>query len=188
MGVHVVGICGSLRRESFNRKLLMNAIERAPDGLSIETTEIRDFPLYDDDLAVAAFPEVVTAVKARIQAADGLLLVTPEYNFNVPGPLKNAVDWLSRPYPDPTLRTTPAGVIGASTGWAGTVRAQLGWRQVWGFLQAPMYDAHQVHLTMAAKAFDELGRLTDELHCANLDAYLAGFRDWLVRVKCMRAE
>lgn len=188
MSVHVVAICGSLRRESFNRKLLNNAIERAPDGLTIEPAEIRDFPLYDDDLAVSAFPEVVRSVKERIRAADGLLLVTPEYNYSVPAPLKNAVDWLSRPYPDPTLRTTPAGVIGASTGWAGTVRAQLAWRQVWSFLHSPMYDGHAVHLSMAAKAFDEDGRLTDMMHCGDLDAYLAGFRDWLARVKCMRAE
>jgi chromate reductase len=180
--LRVIGIAGSLRERSYNRKLLREAIRRGRRvGLAIETAEVGDFPLYDGDLEVSAFPEVVTSLKKRIQAADGLLLVTPEYNYGVPGMLKNAVDWLSRPYPDPTLRKTPAGVMGASTGWAGTVRAQLAWRQAWTFLKAPMFGEVELHVSAAADAFDAEGRLVREPLSTTLDQYLAAFAAWLER-------
>lgn len=183
--MRVAAICGSLRRGSYNRLLLRSAIERAPEGLTFEEVAIRDFPPYDDDLAAEAFPEAVTAAKQQIQAADGLLLVTPEYNFGVPGVLKNAVDWLSRPYTDQTLRGKPTGVIGASTGWAGTVRAQMAWRQSFDFLKSPVFEGHAVHVSMAANVFDADGRLVNELLLRDLDTYLALFAAWLERIQCM---
>lgn len=183
--MHVAAICGSLRRGSYNRLLLHAAIERAPEGLTFEEVAIRDFPPYDEDVAAEGFPEVVTAAKQRIQAADGLLLVTPEYNFGVPGVLKNAIDWLSRPYTDRTLRGKPIGVMGASTGWAGTVRAQMALRQTFTFLISPVFDGHTLHVSMAASAFDADGRLVNAGHVENLDTYLVRFAAWLDRIQCM---
>jgi chromate reductase len=188
MAVRVAAIAGSLRAGSFNRLLLRNAIERAPDGLVIEPVEIRAFPVYDGDLEAEAFPSVVTAAKERIRATDALLLVTPEYNYGVPGPLKNAIDWLSRPSGDPTLRGRPVGTMGASTGWAGTVRAQLAWMNSWRFLHMPAFKDAELHVSMARDAFDEQGRLVNELHLQNLDTYLRLFRDWVERMKVLSAE
>jgi chromate reductase len=187
-GLRVIGISGSLRAGSYNTMLLRAATAAAPDhGLAIEQAEIRDFPPYDDDLAQSAFPGVVTTLKERIQAAEGLLLVTPEYNYGVPGVLKNAIDWLSRPYTDQTMRTVPTGIMGASTGWAGTVRAQLAWRQTWTFLKGPIFGEVELHVSGAATAFDAEGRLVEPFG-GTLDDYLAHFAAWLGRVERARRE
>lgn len=187
MPVHATAICGSLRGGSYNRLLLRNAIERAPDGLTFDEIGFRGWPVYDDDLAASAYPAEISAAKERIAAADGLLLVTPEYNFGVPGPLKNAFDWLSRPVQSTPLAGKPAGVIGASTGWAGTERAQMAWVESFRFLKMPPFFGHAVHVSLAAKAFDERGRLTNELFVADLDTYLVKFRDWLEELKRARS-
>ena len=143
----IAGIAGSLRRGSFNRGLLRAAVESAPDGMTIETLEIRDLPLYDADLDVDGGPEPVRAFKAGIQAADGLLIATPEYNYSLPGVLKNALDWASRA-PERALNDKPVAIVGATPGRWGTVRSQLALRQMLMFpscrvLPAPMLPSRR---------------------------------------------
>ena len=138
----VLGVCGSLRRGSYNRMLLRAARELAPPGVAIEEfTGLREIPPYDDDVRVGeGDPPPVAELKRRIALADALLIATPEYNFGPPGVLKNAIDWVSRPPLESPLRHKPIALMGASTGRMGTVRAQLALRQnlgVPGVLRAP---------------------------------------------------
>lgn len=178
--------CLGLRRcavpagESFNQKLLNNAIRRAPSGLEIVQANIREFPFFDQD-EEAHPPVAVSDAKALIQSADCILLVSPEYDYGVPGYLKNAVDWLSRPFGDPTLVGRPMAVMGASTGYMGTIRGQLHWRQSWYFFRAPVFSEAELTVAGAADAFDESGELISELYVEALGHYLAVLLDWLER-------
>ena len=176
----VAALCGSFRRGSYNQALLEAAIERAPQGLLIEQVDITSFPFFSQDHE-ADPPKAVRAAKAAIQSADCLLLVSPEYDYGVPGYLKNAVDWLGRPFGDPTLVGRPMALLGASTGYMGTIRGQLHWRQSWYFFRAPVFSEAEMTLSFAAEAFDGDRRLVSETYVAALDHYLATLLDWLQR-------
>ena len=176
----VAALCGSRRKASFNQKLLDNAIERAPDGLEIVQVAIREFPFYDQD-EEASPPQAVSDARRLIQSTDCVLLVSPEYDYGVPGYLKNAVDWLSRPFGDPTLSGRPMAVMGASTGHMGTIRGQLHWRQSWYFFRAPVFSEAELTVAFSADAFDENGKLVSERYVPALDHYLVTLRDWLAR-------
>ncbi len=176
----VAALCGSRRQVSFNRLLLRALIERAPDGLDIAEVDIREIPLFDQDLESDP-PQAVLDAKTVIQGCDCVLLVSPEYDYGVPGYLKNAVDWLSRPFGDPTLIGRPMAVCGASTGYMGTLRGQLHWRQSWYYFKAPVFSEAELTVSFAAQAFDERGTLTSETHQAAVDRYLAALLDWLDR-------
>ncbi len=176
----VAALCGSMRTGSYNQALLNTAIERAPAGLEIAQVDISDFPFFVQDLESDPPPAVVRA-KAAIQATDCVLLVSPEYDYGVPGFLKNAVDWLSRPFGDPTLVGRPMALMGASTGHMGTIRGQLHWRQSWYFFRAPVFSEAEVTVSFAAEAFDADGRLVDERFQKMLDHYLETLLDWLER-------
>lgn len=178
--IRVAALCGSRRAGSYNQMLLDNAIERAPEGMELFQVAIRDFPFFDQD-AEADPPQVVLDAKAAIQSAACILLVSPEYDFGVPGYLKNAVDWLSRPFGDPTLVGRPMAVMGASTGYMGTIRGQLHWRQSWYFFRAPVFSEAELTVSFAAEAFDEDRRLVNEQMCHGLDHFLATLLDWLQR-------
>jgi chromate reductase len=128
--LRILGIPGSLRRESYNRGLLLAAQELAPPGVELELYEVRELPLYDEDLERTGPPDQVLHFKQAIARADALLIATPEYNWSVPGPLKNAIDWASRPPATSPLRRKPVALMGASTGISGTIRAQLALRQI----------------------------------------------------------
>ena len=157
----VCGIAGSLRRDSYNRALLRAAQSLAPDGMTIEIWDrLADIPPYNADVEAQGDPEPVSALKAAIRAADALLIVTPEYNYGVPGVLKNAVDWASRPLATSPLRNKPVAVIGASTGMFGAVWAQAELRKVLGTTGARVTDvelavghAHE-HLDLAGHPID----------------------------------
>ena len=125
----ILGISGSLRKESSNTRLLRAAQELAPDGVTIDILDISHLPFYNDDVRVAGYPPTVVAMREAIRAADALLVSTPEYNYSVPGVLKNAIDWGSRP-PDQPFAGKPLGIMGASGGLGGTVRAQHHLRQI----------------------------------------------------------
>jgi chromate reductase, NAD(P)H dehydrogenase (quinone) len=176
----VAALCGSRRRGSFNRLLLAALAERAPDGLQIVEVDIRDIPLFDQDFEADPPPAVLDA-KAVIQECDCVLLVSPEYDYGVPGYLKNAVDWLSRPFADPTLVGRPMAVCGASSGYMGTIRGQLHWRQSWYYFKAPVFSEAELTVSFAGKAFDEEGRLISVQHQESADRFLAVLLDWLAR-------
>jgi chromate reductase len=159
--VRVLGFSGSLRRGSYNTALLRAAAELAPDGMVLETFDLASIPLYNEDIrSEYGFPEAVAAFRERIAAADALLIVTPEYNHSVPGVLKNALDWASRP-PDAPLNEKPAAIMGASTGIGGTGRAQEHLRQVLTFMNVYPVNKPEVLVARAPEKFDTAGRLVD---------------------------
>lgn len=180
MPVRVAALCGSRRKGSYNQKLLRNVIERAPDGMEVFQVAIREFPFFDQD-EESDPPKAVLDAKAAIQSADCVLLVSPEYDYGVPGYLKNAVDWLSRPFGDRTLVGRPMAVMGASTGYMGTIRGQLHWRQSWYFFRAPVFSEAELTVASSAEAFDAEGTLINERYLATLDHFLLTLKDWLER-------
>jgi chromate reductase len=176
----VSALCGSLREGSYNQALLDTAIDRAPDhGLEIVQAPIAAFPLFSQDRE-ADPPDAVIAAKAIVASSRCLLLATPEHNYGVPGVLKNAVDWLSRPVGDPTLRERPLALVGASTGYMGTIRAQLAWRQMWHFFRVPVFSDVEMTVSFAASKFAG-GRLVDEDMLRQLDLFLGSLSRWSER-------
>lgn len=152
---------GSLRQGSFNTMALRAARDLAPDGIDIEIADIRGIPLYDEDLRSAGEPGAVTELKARIRAADAVLLVTPEYNFSIPGVFKNALDWLSRP-PEQPFDGKAVAIMGASPGPVGTARVQYDLRKVLLFMNAFVVAKPEVFIGLAPTKFDAEGQLIDE--------------------------
>ena len=182
MAYKVLTICGSLRKKSYNAALARMAPKLAPAGLTFDDApSFADMPIYNHDVQDGSgFPAPAVAWADAIRAADGLLIVSPEYNWSIPGGLKNAIDWASRP-PGPPLFGKPFGLVGASTGGFGTVRSQLALRQILLFVQAIGHPA-SLHVSGAAKLFDEDGRLTDEATWKDLSDFLDGFLAFLERV------
>ena len=177
--MRVVGIAGSLRAGSFNRALLRAAVELAPPELTLEPWDIRDIPPYDGDLDGDPGPEPVAALRAAIAAADGLYLVTPEYNWGIPGVLKNAIDWASRPAATSSLVRKPAAIAGVAGGPSATARAQAQLRQVLAFPQMPVLPGPHVAVGGASEKFDADLRLVDEATRDQVAAQLAAFADWI---------
>lgn len=174
----IIGLCGSLRRASFNLMLLRAAAEAAPQGTSIEIASIRDIPLYDGDLeAEAGVPAAVEQVKERIAAADGLLIATPEYNNSVPGVLKNAIDWLSRPPSDVprVFRGRPVAIIGTTPGRGSTALAQAAWLPVLRTLRMRPWFDDRLMIPDARQVFDSEGRIRDEATRERVRAFVEGF-------------
>ena len=157
----VLGISGSLRQGSFNTMALRAAQKLAPAGMEITIADISRIPLYNDDVRVAGEPAEVSALKAQIRAADAVLLVTPEYNFSIPGVLKNTLDWMSRP-PEPPFDGKVVAIMGASPGPVGTARVQYDLRKVLVFLDAFCVNKPEVFISNCASKFDAQGNLTDE--------------------------
>ncbi|HJT61233.1 MAG TPA: NADPH-dependent FMN reductase [Burkholderiales bacterium] len=178
----ILGISGSLRKGSYNTALLKAAVGLMPEGVQLEADSIHGIPLYDGDLEAAqGSPPAVQALKDRILQAQGLLLVTPEYNNSLPGPFKNAIDWLSRPSADipRVFGERPVGVIGASPGGFGTILAQNAWLPVLRTLGTRPWFGGRMQVSRAGNVFDAAGELTDEAIRAQLRKYLAGFVDFI---------
>ena len=174
----IIGISGALRRGSYNTALLRNAVELAPPGLSIEVASIRDVPLYDGDREVEqGIPDPVRALKDRLAAADGLLLVTPEYNNSLPGVFKNAIDWLSRPTADiaRVFGDRPVALMGATPGPGGTILAQAAWLQVLRTLGTRPWYGPRLMVPRADAVFDAEGNLKDEALRTRVRDFMAGF-------------
>jgi chromate reductase len=160
--IRILGIAGSLRKESFNRYALRAATELVPAGASLDIFDrLGEFPPFNQDQDQSP-PQVVVDLKAAIRAHDAILFVTPEYNYSLPGLLKNAIDWASRPYGDSAWAGKPAAVMGASIGRIGTARAQYHLRQCFVFLDMPTVNQPEVMIGSAKEAFDAAGRLTNE--------------------------
>ena len=157
----VLGICGSLRQGSFNAMALRAAQKLAPAGMEISIADISRIPLYNDDVRAAGEPAEVSALKAQIRAADAVLIVTPEYNFSIPGVLKNTLDWMSRP-PEPPFDGKPVAIMGASTGPLGTGRGQYDLRKILGYMNTFTVNKPEVFISSAQTKFNAQGELTDE--------------------------
>jgi|SRR5690349_9127155 len=160
--MHVLAISGSLRRDSHNTQLLRAAAELAPAGVEIELWEgLKAVPPYDEDDDIEPAPAAVTALREAIAGADAVLFATPEYNSSIPGQLKNALDWISRPLPLSPLRNKPVAVVGASTGAFGAVWAQAELRKVAAAIGARVVEG-EVAVGHAPTRFDQDGLLVDD--------------------------
>ena len=182
MPARIIGIAGSLRQGSYNAALLRAAASLAPPEVPIEIASIREIPLYDGDVETQAFPPAVAALKDRIAAADGLLLVSPEYNQSIPGVAKNAIDWLSRPPRDiaRVFRDKPVGLIGATPGRGGTRMSQVAWLPVFRSLGLRPWYGRELYVADAGKVFDAGGALVDETVERLLGEYVKGYCDYVV--------
>lgn len=180
--VNVLGIAGSLRQGSHNRALLAAAArDLAPEGMIIEIADIAGVPLYNDDDRAAGYPDAVQSLREQIAAADGVLIATPEYNYSVPGVLKNAIDWASRP-PEQPFDGKPVAILGASPGRLGTARAQYHLRQVFIFLNAMVMNKPEVMVGGVHEIFGEDGGITDEATANIIRAQLEAFKLWIARI------
>jgi chromate reductase len=183
MKLRVLGVAGSLRANSFNRALLRAAIELAPDGMTIAIFDgLAAIPPYNADVEAQGDPPPVAAWKSAIAAADALLIATPEYNYGVPGVLKNAIDWASRPPGKSVLNGKPAAMMGATPGGTGTARAQLALRQSFVFTDTRALLRPEVLVARAHEKIDAAGRLTDATTRSLVAQLLAALADWAPRV------
>ena len=157
----VLGICGSLRQGSYNAMALRAAQKLAPAGMEISIADISRIPMYNDDVRAAGEPAEVSALKAQLRAADAVLIVTPEYNFSIPGVLKNTLDWMSRP-PEPPFDGKVVAIMGASPGPVGTARVQYDLRKVLVFMNSFTVNKPEVFISFAQNKFNAQGELTDE--------------------------
>jgi NAD(P)H-dependent FMN reductase len=179
----IVGISGSLRKASFNTKLLRAAASLMPDGSTLDVRTVHGIPLFDaDEETEHGLPAVVTQLKDAIVAADGLLIATPEYNNSMPGVLKNAIDWLSRPPADITrvFGGKPVALIGASPGAFGTILSQAAWLPVLRTLGTELYPA-KLMVPRARDVFADDGAIEDEKISKRLQQFVTGFVEFVGR-------
>src|SRR5215468_751330 len=180
--INVLGICGSLRKGSFNMMALRVAQSLAPAGMKIDIADISAFPLYNEDVKAQGFPPAVQAFREQIAAADALLFVTPEYNYSMSGVLKNAIDWGSRP-PNQPFDGKPVAIMGASAGTLGSARAQYHLRQTCVFLNMCPVNKPEVMIPQAQNRFDAEGRLTDETAKGLIKQLMESLQAWTLRLK-----
>ena len=180
--IRVLGISGSLRRDSWNTLLLRAAQKLAPAGMTIEIASIRELPFYDGDVEAAGMPEAVAAFRAQIKAADALLIASPEYNASVSGVLKNAIDWASRPPAQP-LDGKPIAVFGTSPGATGTIRGQAHLRQILANVNGLVLVQPVVAVGNAPQRLDADATITDEATRKFVETMLAKLADWTRRLK-----
>ncbi len=180
--LRILGISGSLRRGSYNSAALRAAQELAPQGMSVDIFDIAPIPLYNEDVRQQGFPAPVEELRRRVKAADGVLLVTPEYNYSIPGVLKNAIDWVSRP-PEQPFDGKPIAIMGASPSTFGTARAQYHLRQCFVFMNGLVLNRPEAMITQAQNKFDAQGKLTDQPTRDIMGTLLASFAAWVRRMQ-----
>ena len=177
----ILGIAGSLRQASYNRAALRAAGQLVPEGARLDIFDLAGIPPFNQDDDRNPPPRVVE-LKRSIRAADAILLVTPEYNYSIPGVLKNAIDWASRPYGDNSWDGKPVAVMGTSIGGIGTARAQYHLRQVFVFLDMHAVNKPEVMISNSAERFDELGNLKDEKTGKQIRNLLETLVEWTRRL------
>lgn len=177
--IHIIGIAGSLRKGSYNKALLSTAQKICPQGAEIDIADISSIPPYNQDVEEAGLPASVQEFKDKIKRADAILFVTPEYNYSIPGVLKNAIDWGSRPYGNNSFQGKPAGIMSASVSMLGGARAQYHLRQSMVFLDMHPMNMPEFMLPSATEKFDEAGTLTDEKTKERIKNYLKSFIAWI---------
>ena len=178
----ILGISGSLRQGSYNTGALRAAVELAPEGVEIEVFDIAGFPGFSQDEEQNP-PEKVTEFKRKIREADAILFCSPEYNYSIPGVLKNAIDWASRPYGDSAWNGKPAAIMGASIGAIGTARMQYHLRQAMVFLNMFPVNQPEVMITNCTDKYDEQGDLTDEETKQYIRKLVESLADWTRRLQ-----
>jgi chromate reductase len=179
--VRILGIAGSLRHDSYNRAALRAATQLLPEGASIDVFELDGLPGFNQDEEQNP-PAKVADFKRRIREADAVLIVTPEYNYSIPGVLKNAIDWASRPYGDSAWNGKPVAIMGASIGAIGTARAQYHLRQMFVFLNMFPINQPEVMIGNASERFDAQGNLTDDTTKGLIRQLLQNLVDWTQRL------
>ena len=183
--VKILGFAGSLRKDSYNRSLLRAALELVPEEAEIEIFDLEGIPLFNQDLENQP-PKKLTEFKTRIRAADAVLIATPEYNYSIPGVLKNAIDCASRPYGDNAFDHKPVAIMGASIGFAGTARAQYHLRQCFVFLTCFALNQPEVMVPFVQDKIDPEGKLTDPKTRENIRELLTSLVEWTRRLKDQR--
>jgi chromate reductase, NAD(P)H dehydrogenase (quinone) len=179
----VIGaLCGSLRKDSYNRKLLTIAQTLLPQQTRIEELNIAQLPFFNQDLESNP-PLVVVNFRDKIITSDALLFVTPEYNYSIPGVLKNAIEWASRPYTSAVLNRKPAAIMGASNGQVGTARGQYHIRQMGVQTDMLILNRPEVMVSFAQEKFDANGNLTDEKTREKIKELLAALVDWTIKLQ-----
>ena len=176
--IHILGFAGSLRQDSYNRALLRAAKALAPEGMIIDIFDLAPIPLYNADIEAQGVPEPVAAFKHAIGRADALLISTPEYNHGVPGVMKNAIDWASRPPQDSALSGKPLAIMGASPGMTGSARGQAQLRQAFVFTNSYALPQPEMLVARAHEKFDKQGNLTDEQTGEFLKRLLIALAQW----------
>jgi chromate reductase, NAD(P)H dehydrogenase (quinone) len=179
---HILGISGSLRNASFNSAALRAAQELAPGSTMITLADISAVPVYNDDVRVQGMPQSVTTLVEQITTADAVLISTPEYNYTIPGVLKNAIDWVSKA-PDQPFRHKPVAVMGASMGAIGTARAQYDLRKVFVFLDAHVLNQPEIMIAAAHTKFDDDGHLTDDTTRTLIGKQIVALKEWALRLR-----
>ena len=180
--VHILGFAGSLRKQSYNKAILAAAVETLPDDASLEVFDLEGIPPFNQDIELQP-PDKVKEFKARIRAADAILIATPEYNYSIPGVLKNTIDWASRPYGDNAFEGKPVAVMGASIGTLGTARAQYDLRRSFVFLNMLPLNQPEVMVAFAQDKVDSNGRVTDEKTRKRIKELLENLVSWTRRTR-----
>jgi chromate reductase, NAD(P)H dehydrogenase (quinone) len=179
--IRILGIAGSLRRESYNRAALRAATKLVPEGAILETFELDEIPGFNQDDEQDP-PAKIVELKRRIREADAILFITPEYNYSVPGVLKNAIDWASRPHGDSAWNGKPAAIMGASPGAIGTARAQYHLRQILVYLNMFPINQPEVMISHAMDRFDQQGNLIDVVTKEFIMGLLQNLVEWTRRI------
>ncbi len=174
--MHILGISGSLRKDSFNTAALHACADLLPPGVTMSVADLSAVPLYNEDVRAQGLPAPVQQLREQIRAADALVIATPEYNYSIPGVLKNAIDWASRP-PEQPFDGKPIALIGATPGGLGTSRAQYHLRQVFIYLNGLVLNRPEVFISGAPSKFDAGGKLTDTATAENLGKMLAALAE-----------
>jgi chromate reductase, NAD(P)H dehydrogenase (quinone) len=179
---HILGIAGSLRKASYNSAALRAAQSLAPGHTVITIAAIAAIPVYNEDVREQGLPPSVVTLVEQIATADAVLIATPEYNYTIPGVLKNAIDWVSR-VPDQPFRHKPVAIMGASMGAIGTARAQYDLRKVFVFLDAHVLNQPEIMIAAAQTKFDADGNLTDEKARALVEKQIVALKEWALRLR-----
>jgi chromate reductase len=178
----ILGISGSLRKQSYNSAALRVAVELAPNDVEIRLADISAIPLYNEDIRQQGMPTSVDILADQIATADAVLIATPEYNYSIPGVLKNTIDWVSKADPQP-FSGKPVGIMGASMGVLGTARSQYDLRKVFVALNAPVLNQPEIMIASAQTRFDADGNLTDEKTRALITQQIAALKEWVLRLR-----
>ncbi len=178
----LLGISGSIRKESYNTKLLHAAAQCLPEGVSLTVIDCGNLPLYNNDFDKEVKPEAVARLLQLIGECDGLLIATPEYNYSIPGVLKNGIDWASRPGYKSVLAKKPAAIVSAAKSAIGGARVQLHLRDVFSSTLTPVVPSPPFLVPMAQDKFDKSGELVDDSTRSRLERYMKDFVEWVERL------